>query len=98
MAYNLSLYLALQTLKTKKMKKVFLAAVVAALTTLSCTKDRTCNCSVTNELAGSSTASSDNFTIKDATKGQAKAQCVSTVRTYTVGTNTATETRNCELK
>jgi hypothetical protein len=72
------------------MKKILLIAAVAGLGTVACQKDRTCSCTTT--YPGGST--SQDYILKDATKNQAKAYCVSTTET----TGTITTTSDCKLK
>ncbi len=75
------------------MKKVLLfVAVVAATSFASCKKERTCTC--TSDVAGS-TANVTTFT--DARKGDARAACLSTKQTYTVGTTSTVVTTTCTL-
>ena len=76
------------------MKKLLFTAAVAAFVTVACQKDRTCSCTTTSSLGGSATTQEVIF--KDASKSQAKAGCVSTVRTYTAPAETVTQ--ECELK
>ncbi len=73
------------------MKKIILLVAFVALTTVSCTKDRTCTCTTTN--SGGGTAETETTTLVGTTKGQGKANCI-TVK-YTSGTNTVT--RECKL-
>jgi hypothetical protein len=68
------------------------AGILLALATTSCTKDRTCTCTYSNSKSGSTTTDY-TVTIKDATKGQAKANCVSTVEVD----NGTTFTTDCKL-
>ncbi len=70
------------------MKKITLFAfAIAALSLASCKKDRTCTCknTATTTIAGSSSTSadSDSKVIKNASKGTARANCLSTKYTYT---------------
>lgn len=76
------------------MKKVLLfGAVVAAFTFASCSKDRTCTCTTTSTVPGS-TAVTDIFTFTKAKKADARYFCMS--ETSTTGGYTVTKT--CELK
>ena len=67
-------------------------AAVAALTTVSCAKDRTCTCTDSNSAGGTPTTSTR--TLVGTSKGQAKANCVSTKWTNTGG---ITYTSDCKL-
>jgi len=69
------------------MKKILFIAAIAALGTTSCSKDRTCTCS-----GGGGT--DDKITLVKVTKGQAKANCISTK--YDDG-NGGTVTITCKL-
>lgn len=75
------------------MKKVIMIAAVAALTAVSCAKDRTCTCTQTN--SANSTSTTNTVTLVNNTKGQAKANCITTKQTATNGT---VYTNTCELK
>lgn len=79
------------------MKKILLIAAVAGLAMASCKKDYTCECTSTDTAPGSTTTTSKK-TIKEATKRQAKANCFSYSTDYTSGSNTYTQTNDCELK
>jgi predicted outer membrane protein len=74
------------------MKKVMMIASVIALTAVSCAKDRTCTCTQTNSANATSTTTS--VIQVESTKGQAKANCLSTKETTTNG---VTWTNTCEL-
>lgn len=74
------------------MKKIMMIAVVIALTSVSCAKDRTCTCTDTSSAGGPSTTSTT--TLVGTSKGQAKANCVSTKWTNTTG---VTYTSDCKL-
>ncbi|MES2681682.1 MAG: hypothetical protein V4635_17435 [Bacteroidota bacterium] len=69
------------------MKKMLFIVAVAALFTTSCSKDRVCTCKDTS-------GDEDKVTLVKVTKGQAKANCVSTK--YDDG-NGNTYTNTCEL-
>jgi hypothetical protein len=72
------------------MKKTLFLTAVTALFMASCTKDRTCTCtSSSNGTQGDPSTT----TIVDATKGQAKANCVSTKETD----GSDTYTTDCKL-
>ncbi len=73
------------------MKKLVLFGAVLAMA--SCSKDRTCTCTYTNSANSNSTT--QTFTLVESTKGQAKANCLTTKQTDTNGT---TWTTTCELK
>lgn len=75
------------------MKKVIMIAAVAALSVVSCSKDRTCTCTQTNSANGNSTT--NTITLVNNTKGQAKANCITTKQT---DTNGIVYTNTCELK
>jgi len=72
------------------MKKLVLLAAIASVGFVSCKKDYTCTCTVTDSSAGGSTISAST-TIK-ATKKDAKASCET--GSSTVGTVTS----KCEIK
>lgn len=74
------------------MKKIMMIAVVIGLTSLSCAKDRTCTCTNTDSAGGPSTTTTT--TLVGTSKGQAKANCVSTKWTGTTGT---VYTSDCKL-
>jgi len=74
------------------MKKIMMIAVVAALTSVSCAKDRTCTCTDSSSAGGAATTSTR--TLVGTSKGQAKANCVSTKWTNAVG---VTYTSDCKL-
>jgi hypothetical protein len=80
-----------QTMK-KRMISMAVAAAALGLGTVSCAKDRTCTCTETSTKPGS-TSSSYTIIIKGATKGQAKANCVSTTETE----DNITYTTDCSL-
>jgi len=80
------------------MKKVLLfVAVVAAFSFASCKKDRTCTCTDTSTMPGS-TPSTRVVTYTDAKKGDARAACLSGSRTYDFGGTSYVYTSTCELK
>lgn len=80
------------------MKKIFLLATVAsAFAFASCKKDHVCSCTFTSTAPGS-TASTTEYTILDAKKGDAKKACVKTTRDWTAGGQTYTQTSDCKLK
>lgn len=74
------------------MKKVIMIASVVALTAVSCAKDRTCTCTYSNNLTGSTTTT-QTTTLVGTSKGQAKANCIST----SVTTGTVVSTSDCKL-
>ena len=71
-------------------------AISVALFSSSCKKDFVCECTQTNSL--SSDAYVSTTTVKDATKKQAKAYCVSTEDTWTYNGAITVYTTTCELK
>ncbi len=73
------------------MKKIILFGAVLALSAISCAKDHTCTCTYTSS---SGNATTSTTTLVSTTKGQAKANCVSTKQ---VGSNGATSTNDCKL-
>ncbi len=79
------------------MKKILLIAAVAGLAMASCKKDYTCECTESSTIPGSTTTTSKNQ-ILDASKRQAKANCVSWSSEMTVGTTVYTMNGDCELK
>lgn len=79
--------------KPNTMKKIVLFAV-ATMLAAACTKDRKCSCTSTSELNGVKETESQTYTIKEATKGQARANCISTTQTYTSG---LIVTNDCKL-
>jgi hypothetical protein len=74
-----------------KKRTILVAAAVVAMTLASCKKDYTCKCTETN--SKNSDSDEYTFTIKDVSKGQAKANCVSTTSTD----NNVTYTSDCKL-
>jgi hypothetical protein len=74
------------------MKKVIMIAAVVALTAVSCAKDRTCTCTHSNS-ANSATSTTTVIQV-ESTKGQAKANCLSTKET---DKNGVTWTSSCKL-
>lgn len=74
------------------MKKVIMIAAVIALTSVSCSKDRTCTCTNTDSLGSPSTT--NTYTIVGSSKSQGKANCVSTKSTDAAGN---TYTSDCKL-
>jgi len=69
------------------MKKITLLTAVSVATLFSaCKKDYTCECTTGN--------STEKYVIKNVTKGQAKANCVS----YSETSNGVTTQTNCSLK
>jgi hypothetical protein len=76
------------------MKKVILFAAVIGLSAVSCTKDRVCTCTESSTATGS-TSQTYSYTLVGSTKGQAKANCVSTKETGSTGIVTTTD---CKLK
>ena len=70
--------------------------ITTVLISTSCKKDYVCEC--TNSSSNSSSASISTTTVKDATKKQAKAYCVSTEDTSTYNGTTTVYSSNCELK
>lgn len=75
---------------------ILIAAVGTALLFSSCKKDFVCECTETS--TGSTNANVMEYTIKDAKKTHAKAQCVTTESEYTDGNTITTYTNTCELK
>jgi hypothetical protein len=71
------------------MKKILIPAVVVAFAMASCAKDRTCTCTTT----APGYTDTEKVTIVESTKGQAKANCVSTSQTE----SGVTVTRDCKL-
>jgi hypothetical protein len=77
------------------MKKVVLfAAAVAAISFVSCEKERNCTCTSTYTFGGSSTSATKVTTYKDVTKKQAKTLCVSST---TTDANGGVTTDDCKL-
>lgn len=70
------------------MKKMLFIAAVAVFCTTSCGKDRTCTC--TSDSPG---AKSHTTTLVGVSKGQAKANCVTTKTEF----NGTTSTNTCKL-
>jgi hypothetical protein len=70
------------------MKKLSILALsaIAIINLASCKKDRVCECTTNN--------STTKYTVNDATKRQAKANCVS----YSYDNNGTTVKTTCELK
>ncbi|MFL5763975.1 MAG: hypothetical protein ACJ77K_08550 [Bacteroidia bacterium] len=80
------------------MKKVLLfVAVVAAASFASCKKDHTCTCTDTTTGGGASSSSSSTITYTKARKGDARAACLSSTSSETVGSTTYTTTRDCSI-
>jgi hypothetical protein len=71
------------------MKKILFLATVITFTMASCAKDRTCTCTTT----APGYSATEKVTIVESTKGQAKANCVSTSQTE----SGVTVTRDCKL-
>tara|TARA_B100001173_G_C15710895_1_gene430182 strand:- start:81 stop:323 length:243 start_codon:yes stop_codon:yes gene_type:complete len=71
-------------------------AISVALFSSSCKKDFVCECTSTNST--STVANVSTTTVKDATKKQAKAQCISTEDTWTYNGTTIVLNNTCELK
>lgn len=85
------------------MKKVILPiAAIALLSFASCKKDHTCSCTSVTSDGTNSTTTTQDITIIDAKKGDAKKRCIDSkdVNTSTFGgvTITYTTTTTCELK
>ena len=80
------------------MKKLsFLAIVVfAALSMTSCKKDRTCTCTTTVD--GVSTNVETTKTYTKIKKGVAKADCISSSQSETIGGTTSLVVETCKLK
>lgn len=82
------------------MKNIFLLLSVVAVASLtSCKKDRTCECTYTNNAPttpGYSSTSTSEFTMTKVSKGSAKRACVKT-ETSSTG-STVTSTADCKLK
>ena len=81
------------------MKKylALLGAISTALISTSCKKDYVCECTSSSS-SNASSASISTTTVKDATKKQAKAYCVSTEDTWSYNGVTTVYSSNCELK
>ncbi len=80
------------------MKKItYLSIVFAGLAFASCKKDRTCECTMTNTIPGSS-ATTTKQTIIGASKRQAMANCVSWTTEETIGGTKFTFNADCTLK
>lgn len=75
------------------MKKVILMAAVC-FAVASCGKDRTCTCTNTSSYNGISATTTSTRTLVDVSKGQAKANCISTAATYTDGSSYSSD---CKL-
>ncbi len=76
------------------MKKVLLfSAVIAAFTFASCAKDRTCTCTTTSTVPGS-TATTDITTFTKSHKDDARRNCMG----YTATNSGYTTTKACTLK
>ena len=71
-------------------------AISAALISTSCKKDYVCEC--TSSSSNSTNATISETTVKDASKKQAKAYCVSTEDTWTYNGAITVYTTTCELK
>ncbi len=67
-----------------------------AILAVSCAKDRTCNCTTTSDAAGS-TPTMQTITLVKVTKGQAKANCLTTTQTFTAQSGNVVVTRTCKL-
>lgn len=77
------------------MKKVIILSIAfVSLFFTSCKKDRTCNCTVTDNSPGSTT-SEYKVVYKKITKGNAKASCIS--QEVTASGQPYTETTKCTL-
>jgi len=79
------------------MKKVLLIAAVASLAMVSCKKDRTCECTSSSTIPGS-TSETTKYTVYDVSKGTAKRACVKTTQEFTSGGTTYISTDDCKLK
>jgi hypothetical protein len=75
------------------MRKISIIVALALLIGTSCSKDRTCTCTDSNSLTSITTTNS--ITLVESTKGQAKANCVSTE--YTDATTNITYKSECKL-
>ena len=82
---NMKKYLALFT------------AITTALISTSCKKDFVCECTSTNSI-NTTDAIISTTTVKDATKKQAKAHCISTEDTWTYNGTAIVFNSACELK
>ena len=71
-------------------------AISVALFSSSCKKDFVCECIQTNSI--STDAYTGTTTVKDATKKQAKAYCISTEDTWTYNGTAVVFNNTCELK
>ena len=72
------------------------SAITTALISTSCKKDFVCECTSTNSI--NTDANVYTTTVKDATKKQAKAYCISTEDTWTYNGANIVYTSSCELK
>ena len=79
-----------------KTNLLLIAAIGTTFLFSSCTKDFVCECTNTNTLT--SNAYISESTVKEVTKKQAKAYCISSERTFTSSGITYVETDDCELK
>lgn len=70
--------------------------IATALISTSCKKDFVCECTNTNSISSDATVSTT--TVKDATKKQAKAYCISTEDTWSYSGTDYVFTSTCELK
>ncbi|MGE0567378.1 MAG: hypothetical protein AB7O73_05470 [Bacteroidia bacterium] len=75
------------------MKKLTFILALSMIIGTSCSKDRTCTCTNSNSLT--TTTSTKTTTLVESTKGQAKANCVSTE--YTDATTNITYKTECKL-
>ena len=76
------------------MKKLILITAVTLMA--SCAKDRTCTCTTTSSVPGS-TPQTQTWTFVETTPGQAKVNCANKATTVTSGTNSVTYTDDCKL-
>jgi hypothetical protein len=77
----------------KRTISITVAAIAIAFSVVSCTKDRVCKCTYSS--SANSNTSTDETQLIGVTKGQAKANCVSTSWTDKAGT---TYKSDCELQ
>ena len=77
-------------------KGLLFVAVISAFSFASCKKDHTCTCTAVDTPTGGGTATTtvSTWTINDAKKGDARANCLNSTETSSYGTRVTT----CELK
>lgn len=79
------------------MKKAILI-FVAGFTVISCKKDYTCSCTVTDSDPSGTPAYTTNTTLVKVTDSQAKVNCHVVKQEYNNNSNVYTKTYNCTLK